>query len=55
MRDGGLTMPLVVRAAGTNMEIARKVLTSQGIPAIFANDMAEATERVVAAAKRGAA
>ncbi len=50
VKEAGLKVPLVVRAAGTNMEIARKILTGQAIPAIFADDMAEAAERAVAAA-----
>ena len=55
VRETGLGVPLVVRAAGTNMEIAKKVLVGQGIPVIFADDMAEAAERVVKAARREAA
>ncbi len=50
VKEDGLKVPLVVRAAGTNMEIARKILTGQAVPAIFADDMAEAAERTVAAA-----
>jgi len=55
VKELGLKVPLVVRAAGTNMEIARKILTSQAIPAIFADDMGEAAERAAAAAKGGRA
>jgi succinyl-CoA synthetase beta subunit len=59
VKESGLKVPLVVRAAGTNMEIARKILTSQAIPVAFADDMAGAAAQVVAAAKgqsgRGAA
>ena len=51
-RRGGLTVPLVVRAAGTNMEMFQKILDGQGIPAAFAKGMAEAAAKVVAAAKR---
>jgi succinyl-CoA synthetase beta subunit len=54
-RDIGLGVPLVVRAAGTNMEMCRKILVGQGIPVTFAGDMAEAAVEVVAAAKREAA
>ncbi len=49
VKEDGLTVPLVVRAAGTNKEIARKILIGQAIPASFADDMAEAAERVAAA------
>ncbi|MDH3597776.1 MAG: ADP-forming succinate--CoA ligase subunit beta, partial [Rhodospirillales bacterium] len=41
-RDIGLGVPLVVRAAGTNMEMCRKILVGQGIAVTFAEDMAEA-------------
>ncbi len=55
VRKGGLKVPLVVRAAGTNSEICRKVLEGQGIPVVFARDMAEAASRVVTLAKSEAA
>ena len=45
--------PLVVRAAGTNAEIGRKVFTGQGIPVTFAGDMEEAAQLVVAASRGG--
>jgi succinyl-CoA synthetase beta subunit len=51
-RDIGLGVPLVVRAAGTNMEMCRKILVGQGIPVTFAEDMAEAAAEVVAAVNR---
>ena len=52
---GGTFTDIVVFDHANGSQFARKVLTSQGIPVIFADDMAEATERVVAAARRGAA
>jgi succinyl-CoA synthetase beta subunit len=51
----GLQVPLILRAAGTNMEIAQKTLIGQGIPVTFADDMAQAAELAVRAAKSGAA
>jgi succinyl-CoA synthetase beta subunit len=54
-RGSGLGVPLVVRAAGTNMEMFQKILTGQGIRATYTKDMAEAAAEVVAAAKREAA
>ena len=47
----GLKVPLVVRMKGTNEDIGRKILAESGLPIITANNMAEAAERVVAAAK----
>jgi len=46
-----LNVPLVVRMKGTNDELGRKILADSGLPIISANNMAEAAERVVAAAK----
>ncbi len=54
-RELGLHVPLIVRAAGTNMEMARKILLGQGIAVTFAEDMAEAAAKVVAAANKEAA
>lgn len=51
----GLRVPLIVRAAGTNGELARKILMSQGIPVTFASTLAEAAAKVVEAAGRKAA
>jgi len=54
-REVGLKVPLIVRAAGTNHDIAAKVLVSQGIPVAFETDMDAAARHAVAAAKRGSA
>ncbi|HXU52185.1 MAG TPA: ADP-forming succinate--CoA ligase subunit beta [Casimicrobiaceae bacterium] len=50
----GLKVPLVVRMKGTNEELGRKILADSGLPIISANDMAQAAEKVVAAAKGAA-
>jgi len=47
----GLKVPLVVRMKGTNEDLGRKILADSGLPIISANDMAEAAEKVVEAAK----
>jgi succinyl-CoA synthetase beta subunit len=46
-----LSVPLVVRMKGTNEDIGKKILADSGLPIISADNMAEAAERVVAAAK----
>ena len=51
----GLKVPLIVRAAGTNMEICKKTLVAQGVPVTFARDMAEAADLAVRAVKQEAA
>jgi len=46
-----LGVPLVVRMKGTNEDVGRKILADSGLPIITADNMAQAAERVVAAAK----
>ncbi|MBX2884814.1 MAG: malate--CoA ligase subunit beta [Granulosicoccus sp.] len=46
-----IQVPLVVRLAGTRVDEGRKLLAKSGLPVIRANTLAEAAERVVAAAK----
>ncbi|HLT25222.1 MAG TPA: ADP-forming succinate--CoA ligase subunit beta [Zeimonas sp.] len=48
----GLKVPLVVRMKGTNEELGKKMLADSGLPIISADTMAEAAEKVVAAAAR---
>ncbi len=47
----GLKVPLVVRMKGTNEDIGKKMIADSKLPIITANNMAEAAEKVVAAAK----
>jgi succinyl-CoA synthetase beta subunit len=47
----GLSVPLVVRMKGTNEAQGKQILAASGLPIISADTMAEAAERVVAAAK----
>lgn len=50
-REVKLAVPLVVRMKGTNEEIGRKILAESGLPIISADNMAQAAEQVVAAAR----
>jgi succinyl-CoA synthetase beta subunit len=50
-REVRLTVPLVVRLEGTNVELGKKILAESGLPIISGNDMADAAQKVVAAAK----
>jgi succinyl-CoA synthetase beta subunit len=50
-RAVSLKVPLVVRMKGTNEDLGKKILADSGLPIITANNMAEAAEKVVAAAK----
>jgi len=47
-----LKVPLVVRMKGTNEQQGRELLAQSGLPIISANNMAEAAQKVVEAAKR---
>jgi succinyl-CoA synthetase beta subunit len=46
-----LKVPLVVRLEGTNVDIGKKILADSGLPIISAANMADAAQKVVAAAK----
>ena len=48
-----LRVPLVVRLEGTNVELGKQILAESGLPIISAVDMADAAQKVVAAAKGG--
>jgi succinyl-CoA synthetase beta subunit len=47
----GLKVPLVVRLEGTNVDLGKKILAESGLPIISANDMGDAAQKVVAAAR----
>ena len=49
-REVDLSVPLVVRLEGTNVEQGRKILADSGISVINATTMADAAEKVAAAA-----
>jgi succinyl-CoA synthetase beta subunit len=51
VRDVGLDLPLVVRLAGTNVELGRELLENSGLPIITADSMADAAEAAVAATR----
>jgi len=50
-RQVHLTVPLVVRLEGTNVDLGKQILADSGLPIISASDMADAASIVVAAAK----
>ncbi len=47
VRNLGLTLPVVLRAEGTNVEQGKKMLAESGLPLIMAADMAEGARRAV--------
>ena len=46
-----LSVPLVVRLEGTNVDLGKKILAESGLPIISAADMGDAASKVVAAAR----
>jgi succinyl-CoA synthetase beta subunit len=46
-----LHVPLVVRLEGTNVDLGKKILAESGLPIISANNMSDAAQKAVAAAK----
>ena len=52
-RQVQLKVPLVVRLEGTNVELGKKILSESGLPIISATNMADAAQKIVAAAKAG--
>ncbi|ABF11224.1 succinyl-CoA synthetase beta subunit [Cupriavidus metallidurans] len=50
-RDVDLTVPLVVRLEGTNVELGKTILRDSGLPILSANHLADAAEKVVAAVR----
>jgi malate-CoA ligase subunit beta len=50
-----ITMPVVVRLAGTNVEEGRKIIDESGLTVISADTLGEAAEKAVAAAKKSTA
>lgn len=51
-REVHLSVPLVVRLEGTNVELGKKILAESGLDIIPAADMADAGRKVVEAARR---
>jgi succinyl-CoA synthetase beta subunit len=53
-REVSLSVPLVVRLAGTNVELGKQILEDSGLPIIAADDLAEAAEKAVKASREAA-
>src|SRR6266581_4336086 len=52
-REVSLRVPLVVRLEGTNADLGKKILAESGLPIISGSNMADAAQKVVAAAGGG--
>jgi succinyl-CoA synthetase beta subunit len=53
-REVSLSVPLVVRLEGTNVELGKTILAKSNLPIIAANDLADAAEKVVRAVQEAA-
>jgi succinyl-CoA synthetase beta subunit len=51
VRKLGLTLPVVLRAEGTNVEIGKKMLAESGLKLTMADDMGDGARKVVALAR----
>lgn len=54
-KELGLSVPLVVRLEGTNVELGRKILAESGLTIQAATSMADGAQKIVAAVKQSAA
>jgi succinyl-CoA synthetase beta subunit len=50
-KDVGLEIPLVVRLAGTNVELGKEILSKSGLKIIAADDLGDAAAKIVAQIK----
>lgn len=50
-REVHLSVPLVVRLEGTNVDLGKKILADSGLTIISGSDMADAAKKIVAAAR----
>ena len=50
VKEVGVSVPVVVRLEGTNVEKGRELLASSGLDIISAEDLTDAAKKVVAAA-----
>jgi succinyl-CoA synthetase beta subunit len=51
VREVGLTVPLVVRLEGTNVNEGRAIIAKSGLNVINADDLEDAARKIVAAVK----
>jgi len=52
-RDVQLSVPLVVRLEGTNVDLGKAILAKSNLPIIAADNLADAAEKIVKAVREG--
>src|SRR6202034_3264036 len=53
-REVQLSVPLVVRLAGTNVDLGKEILAKSNLPIVAADNLADAAEKIVKAVKEAA-
>jgi succinyl-CoA synthetase beta subunit len=53
VREVGLTVPLVVRLEGTNVELGKNIIATSGLNVISADNLDDAAQKVVQAVRKG--
>jgi succinyl-CoA synthetase beta subunit len=53
-REVNLSVPLVVRLEGTNVQEGKDILANSGLPIVSANDLGDAAQKIVAQVKQAA-
>ena len=53
-REVSLSVPLVVRLEGTNVELGKKLLADSGLAIVSADSLADAAEKVVTVVREAA-
>ena len=51
-KDVNLSVPLVVRLEGTNVELGKKIMAESGLPIVSADDLGDAAKKIVAEVKK---
>jgi succinyl-CoA synthetase beta subunit len=53
-KEVNLSVPLVVRLEGTNVEQGKEILANSGLPIVAANDLGDAAKKIVAEVSKAA-
>ena len=53
-REVQLSVPLVVRLAGTNVDLGKEILAKSNLPIVSADNLEDAAEKIVKAVKEAA-
>jgi succinyl-CoA synthetase beta subunit len=53
-REVNLTVPLVVRLEGTNVQLGKDILAGSGLPIVSADDLGDAAVKIVAQVRQAA-